>query len=105
MSPNAARVSAWRSNGLVARGGKPIMPDDLRMNGFGPACRSQRLRFFRTQLDVARTVGIGRSAVCNIEIGKAWPSLTAFHRLCRALDLDPCEFVGPDRLDPTRFRP
>lgn len=54
-----------------------------------PRLRARREARGLTQQELADKAGIGRAVVCNVEYGRALPSLTAWLALCIALDVDP----------------
>jgi transcriptional regulator with XRE-family HTH domain len=61
---------------------------------FGEAMKRWRLKRGLTQEGLAHEAGITTSYASQVENGKKVPSLTVVLKLCRALDLTPCELLS-----------
>lgn len=61
---------------------------------FGIALKTFRLRAQLTQEELARQIGSVSSYIRFLEYGQKVPTLTTFHLLCKALDVDPHEFMA-----------
>jgi len=118
-------VSRWTISGWIARGSLPatlldrrrrIRPADLvaardraHASGVVPAWRQdrtragQRLRTLReaaglTQLELAERSGVTHETISRLERGRPAPLVRSVHKLARALEVAPAQFVGPEAL-------
>lgn len=60
---------------------------------FGLALQMFRERSGLTQIELAKKIGSVSSYIRFLEHGKKIPTLTTFHHLCHALDVDLHEFM------------
>ncbi len=120
-----ADVSVWTISGWIARGSLPatlinrrrwIRPADLvairdraHASGVVPVWRQdrrragQRLRTLReaaglTQLELAERSGVTHETISRLERGRPAPLVRSVHKLARALEVAPAQFVGPEAL-------
>lgn len=71
---------------------------------FGQALRAYRERAKFTQEDLAAKIGSVSSYIRFLEYGQRVPTITTFHRLCAALQVDPHEFMSEYLQELTRMQ-
>ena len=66
-----------------------VMDEESINKAFGGRLRAERRRSLLTQEDLARRVGIGRTTIANIEMGRQSVSVPLLYRLAASLGVAP----------------
>lgn len=69
------------------------MPE-LKLKNFADVLQGERIELGLTQDEMAKKLGLTRSYVSELEIGRKHPSLDRFVKICKKLSMSPNKMLG-----------